>query len=79
MGDWPFLTLTTFLPLVGAAAIMAMRGSEEAVARNARNMALWTSLATFVISLFVWFLFDRSSADFQFVEHHDWFPGYDIA
>jgi len=27
MSDWPILTLTTFLPLVGAAIILLTRGS----------------------------------------------------
>src|SRR3546814_14774752 len=39
-------------------------------------MALWASLVTFVVSLFLWFNFDRDSADFQFVEQADWIPAF---
>ena len=75
MADWPLLSLVTFLPLLGAAIIFVIaRGPEDAVARNARYMALWTSLVTFVVSLFLWFNFDTGTADFQFQERVAWFP-----
>ena len=54
MTDWPLLSLTIFLPLLGAGAIMTIRGEAALVARNARYVALWTSLITFVLSLLVW-------------------------
>ncbi len=78
MSDWPLLSLTTFLPLVGAAFILIIRGEAEVVARNARYVALWTSLTTFVLSLFIWFGFQRGTADFQFVEEARWIPEFGI-
>ena len=48
------------------------RGDEALVARNARNIALWTSLIDFVLSVLLWLQFDPSTADFQFVERMDW-------
>ncbi len=78
MNDWPILSLVTFLPLAGAVFVLLLNGEEKAVARNARWAALWTSLAVFVISLAIWFGFDRSSAEMQFVERHAWIPGYGI-
>ena len=79
MDSFPILSLTTFLPLVGVAFIMLIRGDEHTVARNARWAALWTSLATFVISLLLWLNFDKSTADFQFVEKFEWLPSFNIA
>lgn len=79
MADWPILSIVTFLPLLGAALIFLFaRGTDEVVARNSRWMALWTTLFTFVISLFLWFRFDRGTADFQFVEKVAWFPEFNI-
>jgi NADH-quinone oxidoreductase subunit M len=78
MNDWPILSLITFLPLVGAAFILIVRGEDEVVARNARYVALWTSLTTFVLSLFVWFGFERGTASFQFVEEARWIPEFGI-
>jgi NADH-quinone oxidoreductase subunit M len=74
------LTLVTFLPLLGAAIIFVfIRGEEEEVARNSRQMALWTSLVTFLLSLFIWFDFERGTADFQMVEKYDWIPSLGIS
>ena len=73
------LSLITFLPLIGAFFIIFIRGEAVTVARNARWVALWTSLITFIISLVIWFGFDRSSADFQFVEKRDWIPALNIS
>lgn len=79
--DWPLLSLITFLPLVGAAFILLLaRDKDEAiVAQNARMMALIASGATFLLSLLIWFGFDRGSADFQFVERREWFTELGIA
>jgi len=60
------------LPLVGAAFILMVRGSEEAVRSNARSAALVTTLATFVLSLVAWGRFDTASAAFQLTEDHAW-------
>ncbi|CAA7611812.1 NADH-quinone oxidoreductase subunit M [Magnetospirillum sp. LM-5] len=79
MTDWPLLSLTTFLPLVGALFILAIRGEAQVVARNARNVALLTSVATFVVSLFILSGFDPASADFQLKESTTWLPGTAIA
>ena len=79
MNGWPILSVVTFLPLIGAALILFLRGEAEAVARNARFLALWTSLITFAVSVLgLWFPFDRASADFQFVEQADWIPAFGI-
>ena len=75
---WPLLSLVTFLPLVGAVFILAVRGSEEVVAANARHAALWTSLVTFVLSIFLWVDFDARTPDFQFVEIREWIPAFGI-
>ena len=40
---WPVLTVLTFLPLVGVVFLLLIRGDEEVVVRNARNVALWVS------------------------------------
>ena len=75
---FPLLSLLTFLPLVGAAIILSVRGEEKVVAQNARWTALWTSLIVFLLSLALWFGFDKSSAEFQFTEEVDWLPDFGI-
>ena len=73
--SWPILSVTVFLPLVGALFIMTLRGDDAAVERNARWVALWTTLITFAISLVLIWRFDASSAEFQFVERRPWLGG----
>ncbi|MBN9272309.1 MAG: NADH-quinone oxidoreductase subunit M, partial [Mesorhizobium sp.] len=72
MTDWPILSTVTFLPLVGVLLILFVRDESENARKNIRMIALWTTIITFVISLFIWTGFDNSQAGFQFVEKHGW-------
>ena len=69
--DWPILSLVTFLPLVGVALIAFVPADNP---ENSRRVALWVSLGTFLVSLLIWFNFDRTTADMQFVEEAAWMP-----
>jgi len=77
MATWPVLSIITFLPLLGAALIMVLPQSEAGV-RNMRWTALWTSLITFVISLFILIYFDPKNPGFQLIERSEWIPGTGI-
>ncbi|HZK91025.1 MAG TPA: NADH-quinone oxidoreductase subunit M [Stellaceae bacterium] len=72
MSHWPLLSLVTFLPLVGAGFILTTRGDAEIVARNAKNIALSTSIIVFLLSLLLWIDFNPATAAFQFVEEARW-------
>ncbi|TYR35171.1 NADH-quinone oxidoreductase subunit M [Mesorhizobium microcysteis] len=72
MTDWPILSTVTFLPLVGVFLILLIRDEGAAARRNIRNVALLTTVFTFVLSLFIWAGFDNSYAGFQMVEKVDW-------
>jgi len=76
---WPLLSLVTFLPLVGALFILMIRGDKEVEARNAKAVALWTSLITFALSLLIWVNFDYTTSDFQMVEKVDWMPEWGLS
>ncbi|MFY9696000.1 MAG: NADH-quinone oxidoreductase subunit M [Xanthobacteraceae bacterium] len=71
MTSWPILSVVTFLPVAGALFIAFLRDDEAGV-RNARWVALWTTLITFAISLILIWRFDPSTADFQFLEKRPW-------
>jgi NADH-quinone oxidoreductase subunit M len=73
MTTWPILSVTTFLPALGAALVYLLaRGGDEAANRTARWISLWTTLITFVVSLILVARFDPAQADFQFVEKANW-------
>ncbi|MGJ4931404.1 NADH-quinone oxidoreductase subunit M [Bradyrhizobium sp. HKCCYLS2038] len=72
MTTWPILSVVTFLPVVGALLIYLVRGDDEAARRNARWIALWTTLITFAVSVILVLRFDPNLTDFQFVEKKNW-------
>ncbi|MDD1516873.1 MULTISPECIES: NADH-quinone oxidoreductase subunit M [Bradyrhizobium] len=72
MTTWPILSVTTFLPLVGALIVYFSRGDDEAARRNSRWIALWTTLITFAVSVILVMRFDPANPDFQFVEKANW-------
>ncbi len=72
MTNLPILSFVTFLPLLGALFIFSIRGEDLMVERNARAVALLTTLVTFLVSLVLWINFDNSTANFQFVENYPW-------
>ncbi|MGJ4960098.1 NADH-quinone oxidoreductase subunit M [Bradyrhizobium sp. HKCCYLRH2015] len=72
MTTWPILSVVTFLPIVGALLIYLVRGDDEAARRNARWIALWTTLITFAVSVILVLRFDPGQTDFQFVEKSNW-------
>ena len=72
------LSLVTFLPLLGAAAIFATRlGSktQEAAAPAARWIALVTTLVVLAVSVVLVAGFDPANTGYQFVEFVPWFAG----
>jgi NADH-quinone oxidoreductase subunit M len=80
MEDIRWLSLITFLPLAGVLFILMARDEkQEIVDRNARWIALWVSLITFLVSLVIWINFDTTSAGFQFVEEVIWLQELGLA
>ena len=72
---WPILSAIIFLPLLGALFILAIRGDDEIAVRNARYVALWTTMITFLLSLVIWIEFDPTTSVFQFEEKREWLGG----
>ena len=81
----PWLTLLTFAPLLGAAFIIVRRflarkdhegkiveEELEQIELRSKWIALGFTLVTFVLSVVIYFQFDKSLAGYQFVEEYDW-------
>lgn len=75
----PLLTILTFLPLVGALAMLAIRGDAAFVERTSRWVALGTSLLVLLLSAILWIRFVPRQPGFQFEDHADWVPGFGIS
>ncbi|MDX8412290.1 MAG: NADH-quinone oxidoreductase subunit M [Mariprofundaceae bacterium] len=71
---FPILSLSIFLPLLGALYILLFVRGDEA----ARWSALAISVATFLITLPLWMYFDVSTAHMQFEERHVWIEAFNI-
>ena len=70
------LSLTTFLPLLGAIILaLFLRGDDAAAQRNAKWVALITTITTFIASMFILTNFDAANPDFQMVEERAWLLG----
>ena len=68
--DFPILSTLIFLPLVSSLFIFISRGQKNN--NSAIYISLFSSLATFIFSLFIWYSMDYTSADFQFLEEQSW-------
>jgi NADH-quinone oxidoreductase subunit M len=69
---YPILTTMTFLPLVGAGAILLFS------ARLARWIALTTTLTTIAVAVPLYLRFDKTSSALQFVEAAAWIPSWNV-
>ena len=71
-GSW-VLSALLILPTAGAILIALMRGDTKESLQNVRWIALWTTLLTFLVSLYAWSEFDTAKPGFQLVEQSNWF------
>ena len=69
------LSITTFLPLLGVLLILVMAPAGKAGDMMAKQISLFATSITFVVSLVLWVMFDPSIAGFQFEETYPWLGG----
>jgi NADH-quinone oxidoreductase subunit M len=70
------LSAVTFLPAVGAVALVLMPRRLDVVHRAG---ALGVALFTFLVSIPLWIRFDGTRADFQFEEVARWVPSLGVS
>ncbi len=70
------LSVVTYTPLVGALVLLlpVFKGKDDAVRWAANGIAF----VGFLVSLPLWFWFDRGAAGFQFIEKADWIPSIGV-
>ncbi len=72
--SFPILSSLILLPIVGAIFILFGRSSSNYNA--AKYISLFISLANFLLSLYLWYLFDKNNSGFQFIEERVWLKGF---
>ena len=71
----PLLTLLTFIPVVGALAVIGLAQEQK---RLVRWLSLGCSLLALGLTLVLWHYFDSASGDLQFHERHRWIPALGV-
>ena len=74
--NFPILSAIIFIPLIGALFISITKGEQKIVVKNSKYVAIFSSLANFFLSVFLWYSFDASTSEFQFVEKREWIRGF---
>ena len=74
--NFPILSAIIFIPLIGAFFIFVTKGVQKNVEKNSKYVAIFSSSTNFLLSIFLWYSFDTTTADFQFVEKKNWIEGF---
>ena len=73
--NFPILSLITFLPIIGAFFIFIF-SSDKAESKNSIYVSLFTSFVNLFLAIFLWYSFDKSTSEFQFIEQASWINGF---
>ena len=71
--SYPILSSIILIPLLGALFIIVSRSKNV---NSTISIALFTSLVNFLLCLFLWYLFDETTTEFQFLEEKNWINGF---
>ena len=70
MTNFPILSSLILLPSIGALFLFFTKSSQNNL--TTKYVALFTSVVTFLLSVYLWIFFDQSTSEFQFVEERIW-------
>ncbi len=73
--NFPIISALILLPTVGSIFLFFSKDNSEKKLTT-KYVALFTSIVNFVLSIYLWFLFDSSTSDFQFIEDRNWIVGF---
>ena len=74
--SFPILSSLILLPLIGGLFILLSRSSDKSNYQSSKYVALFVSFANFFVSIYLWYIFDPGTSDFQFVENRLWLEGF---
>ena len=73
--NFPILSSITLLPILGSIFIFIFN-NKSSDNKNVIYISLFTTILTFFLAIFLWFAFDKTLSEFQFVEEKKWISGY---
>ena len=71
--NFPILSSLILLPIIGSLFLLF---SKDKNSNTGKYVALFTSFVNFLISIYLWYQFDPTTSDFQFVEDREWLKGF---
>jgi NADH-quinone oxidoreductase subunit M len=74
--DFPILSSLILLPSIGAIFLFFTKDKKNETSNAIKYVALFTSFVNFLISIYLWLLFDSSISEFQFIEDKEWIKGF---
>ena len=74
--NFPILSSLILLPIVGSLFVLFIKDNASKNYQNIKYVALFVSFANFLISIYLWYLFDNSTPEFQFIENKQWLKGF---
>ena len=74
--DFPILSSIILLPSIGSLFLFFIKGSEGKSLQTIKYVALFVTITNFFISIYLWYLFDETSSNFQFIEDKEWLDGF---
>jgi len=72
--NFPILSSLILLPIIGSFFIIFIKSSNKDN-QSIKLIALFTSFSNFLLSLYLWYQFDNSIYEFQFIENKKWLIG----
>jgi NADH-quinone oxidoreductase subunit M len=72
--NFPIISALILLPTIGSLFLFFSKSNDENNL-TVKYVALFTSVVNFLLSIYLWFLFDPSTSEFQFVEDRNWLLG----
>ena len=74
--NFPILSSLILLPSIGAVFLLFSKDKNYEKSNTVKHVALFTSFVNFLISIYLWHLFDPTTSNFQFVEDKEWIKGF---
>jgi NADH-quinone oxidoreductase subunit M len=73
--QFPILSVIVFAPLVAALLLLLIKPDRKS---EIRVVALATAVFELILSVWVYFTYDKIAAGYQFIEKHNWMPSMGI-
>jgi NADH-quinone oxidoreductase subunit M len=72
--NFPIISALILLPTIGSIFLIFSKSNDQNNS-TIKYVALFTSVVNFLLSIYLWFLFDETTSAFQFVEDREWLIG----